>query len=153
VTRHPTFSATLGVDWASGTGYVSIGQVRDIDGPDIERDAIPVPLDHGMSGGDYQLKFAGVPRAGQVSFSVNWDPKSTIHSQSAGGLLESFDDYYNGTSLPAWQYQNGALTGGTATWTFDGFLQNMSTNMGAVQGSMEAELTIEISGKPTLTIT
>jgi hypothetical protein len=141
------------VDWASGTAYTTIGQVRDVDGPSVSRDPIEVPFDHDMSGGDYQLKFAGVPTAGPMTFSLNWDPKSTIHSQSAGGLLESFDDYYNGTSLPAWQYQNAQITGGTATWTFDGFVSEMSPNMGAVQGSLEAELTVEISGKPILTIT
>lgn len=153
MTRHPSFGVTLGVDWASGTSYTNIGQVRDVEGPNIERDPIEVPLDHDMSGGDYQLKFAGVPRAGQITFSLNWDPKKTIHSQSNGGLVESFDDYYNGTSLPAWQFQNPNITGGTATWTFDGFVQSFSSNMGAVQGSLEAELVIEISGKPTLTIT
>jgi len=143
----------LGVSWTNNGTYTDIGQVRDITGPNIERDAIVVPPDHDMTGGDYQLKFAGVPRAGQVSFSLNWDPKSTIHSQSANGLLESFDDYYNGTSLPGWQYQNPNMTGGTATWTFQGFVQAATPNMGAVQGSFEAELTIEISGKPTLTVT
>lgn len=153
MTRHPTFGATLGVDWASGTAYTSIGQVRDISGPNLERDAIVVPPDHGMTAGDYQVKFAGVPRAGQVSFSLNLDPKSAIHSQDAGGLIESFDDYYNGTSLPAWQYQCPNMTGGTATWTFDGFVQTWNGNMGAVQGSMEAEITLEVTGKPVLTVT
>lgn len=153
MTRHPSFQATLGVDWASGTGYVTIGQVRDIAGPEISRDAIPVPFDHSMASGDYELNFAGIPRAGNLTFSINLDPKSTIHSQDAGGLAESFDDYYNGTSLPAWQYQCPAMTGGTATWTFDAFAQQMNYNMGAVQGSMEADLIVKISGKPMLTIT
>lgn len=154
MTRHPTFGAELGVDFAGGTGYIDIGQVRDIEGPGVEREAIEVPYDHDMGGGEWAKFFAGVPVPGELTFSVNWDPRATIHAGSTDtGLWGSFNKYYNGTTLPRWQYRNPQLTGGTATFVFRGFVQSMTPNMGAVQGSAEAEITVKVSGKPTLTIT
>ena len=154
MTRHPSFGCTLGVDFAGGTSYSTVGQVRDIEGPGVEREAIQVPFDHDMGGGDWAKKFAGVPVPGQVTFDLNWDPRKTLHAGSTEtGLWGSLNKYYNGTTLPAWEYQNGKITGGTATFTFDGFVQSMTPNMGAVQGSVEASVTIEVSGKPVLTIT
>lgn len=154
MTRHPTLGITLGVDFSGGTGYTDIIQVRDVEGPGVEREAIPVPFDHDMVGGDYQKKFAGISVPGQLSFSLNWDPTATMHAGStATGLWGSFNALYNGTSLPRWQYQNAQITGGTATFVFRGFVQSFTPNMGAVQGSTEAELVIEVSGKPTLTVT
>ena len=153
MTRHPSFGASLGVDFSGGTSYTDIGQVRDIEGPGIEREAIQVPFDHDMAAGDMARFFAGVPVPGELTFSVNWDPKATIHTGStATGLWGSFNAQYNGTTLPRWQYQNPKITGGTATFVFRGFVQSMTPNMGAVQGSTEAEITVKVSGKPTLTV-
>jgi len=152
--RSPTFGASLGVDFAGGTAYVDIGQVRDIEGPSVSREAIEVPPDHDMTGGEFQLKFAGVPSPGQLTFSLNWNPGTAMHAGStATGLWGSFNAQYNGTSLPRWQYRNPKLTGGTATFVFRGFVQEFAPNMGAVQGSFEADVTVEVSGKPTLTVT
>jgi hypothetical protein len=106
-----------------------------------------------MSGGEWMKYFAGVPNPGELSFEMNWDPKKTVHSGSTNtGLWGSFNAYYNGTDLPRWQYQNGSLAGGTATFVFRGFVQDMTPMMGAVQGSVTADVTIKVSGKPTLTI-
>lgn len=153
MTRHPTFGAELSVDWSGGTGYVKIGQVRDIGGPSLSRNDIEVPGDHDQP--DNFLKFfAGLSNGGEVSFPLNLDPSMDDHVGGAGtGLLGSFEDTYNGTALPKWQYQNGAMQGGTATWVFDGFVTAFEPDMGGVESSMQAEVTIKVSGKPTLTVT
>jgi len=152
--RSPTFGASLGVDFTGGTGYKDIGQVRDIEGPSVSREAVEVPFDHDMGGGAFQAKFAGVPTPGQLTFSLNWNPGTAMHAgATATGLWGSFNAKYNGTSLPRWQYQNTKLTGGTATFVFRGFVQEMTANMGAVQGSFEADVTVEVSGKPLLSVT
>lgn len=151
--RQPSFGATIAVDWASGTSYATIAQVRDISGPSVSREAIEVPPDHDMVGSAWQLKFAGIPTAGQMTFELNLDTSNGTHVGAGNlGLLGSFDTYYNGTSLPAWRYQNTRAIG-TATWTFDGFVAGMDFSMGDVQGSQSASLTVEIAGRPTLTVT
>ena len=154
MTRHPTFGVSLGVDFAGGTSYSDIGQVRDIEGPGLEREAIQVPPDHDMTGNNMVQFYPGVPVPGALTFSLNWDPKMTEHAgATTTGLWGSFNGHYNGNTLPAWQYQNPHIAGGTATFTFDGFVQSFTPNMGAVHGSTEAEVTVQISGRPVLTVT
>jgi hypothetical protein len=153
MTRHPTFGAVLSVDWAGGTSYTKIGQVGDIDGPNKSRNEIEVPGDHDLT--DNHLKyFAGLSDGGELTFALNLDPNSNQHVGSAGtGLLGSFKDQYNGTQLPAWEYRAEGMQGGTATWTFDGFVTGFEPSMGQVEGSMMADVTVKVSGVPVLTIT
>lgn len=152
MTRSPTFGAALSVDWAGGTSYADIGQVGDIGGPNISRASIEVPVDHDMTD-NYKEFFPGVADGGEVTFALNLDPSDSAHVGASGtGLLGSFEDTEQCT-LPAWQFQAPGMCGGTATWTFDGFVTAMNNDMGAVEGSMQADLTIKISGKPTLTVT
>ena len=152
MTRAPSFPCSLGVDWDSGTSYDTIGQVRDIEGPTISRNEVEVPLDHDATN-NYMNYFAGAADGGELTFSVNLDTQNSLHVGGAGtGLLGSFEEEYNYDVPPAWQFQN---TGGpgTATWTFDGFVTGFEPAMGAVEGVMEADVTVKIDGKPTLTIT
>jgi hypothetical protein len=153
MTRHPTFGAILSVDWAGGSAYEVIGQVRDIDGPSVGRNVIEVPADHDLPD-NYIKKFSGVSNAGQLSFALNLDPNDDVHIGQANGsgFLGSFEDTYNGSINPTWRMQSPGLTGGTATWTFRGIVTDMSINMGAVEGSMEADVTVEIDGKPTFAV-
>jgi len=152
--RSPTLGADLGVDFAGGTSYGDIAQIRDVSGPGVSRESIEIPVDHDMTGGTWQQKFAGVPTPGQLTFSLNWDPNQAMHAGStATGLWGSFNAAYNGTSLPRWRWRNIKLTGGTATFVFRGFVQEFTPNMGDVQGAFSADVTVEVSGKPTLTVT
>lgn len=153
MTHHPSFPCTLGVDWHGGTSYAGIGQVRDIEGPTIEREEIEVAPHHELAD-NYKLYFPGVSDAGELTFPVNLDPNSAAHVGAEGtGLLGSFEKVYNGTSLPAWEFMNKGMDGGTATWTFKGFPTAFDFNMGEVEGYQEGEITVKLSGKPTLTIT
>lgn len=155
MTRMPTFGASLGVDWAGGTSYTDIGQVADISGPNISRGSIEVPADHDQDD-NYKTFFPGVADGGEVTFALNLDPTggaASVHVGAVGtGLLGSFESV-DPCTLPAWQFQCPGMCGGTATWTFDGFVTAMNHDMGAVEGSMKADLTIKISGKPTLAVT
>lgn len=152
MTRHPTFGASLGVDYAGGTSYVDIGQVADIGGPNISRGSIEAPVDHDQTN-NYKEFFPGVADGGEITFALNLDPSNSTHIGAQGtGLLGSFEDTEQCT-LPTWEYQAPGMCGGTATWTFEGFVTGMDNDMGAVEGSMKADLTIKITGKPTLAVT
>ena len=154
MTRHPSFPVTLKVDWTGGTGYATtIGQPRDVEGPPITRNEIEVPADHDLPD-NYLLVFPGVSSAGEIAFPINLDPSMAPHVEGQGtGILGSFEDLYNGTSLPRFQYQNTGMEGGTATLVFRGFFKTFEMSFGKVEGSMEANCAIRISGKPTLTVT
>ena len=118
----------------------------------MHRDKIEVPFDHSMSAGDWGLAFPGIPRATDVTFSINLDPKSTIHVAGTS-ILRSFDTYYNGTSFPAFRLVNARMTGGTMTTTWRGFVTDMNLNVGQVQGVMSSEVTIALSDSFTVAIT
>lgn len=153
MTAHPSFPCTVGVDWNGGTSYSTIGQTRDIEGPGLEREEIEVAPHHGLAN-NYKQFFFGVSDAGELAFPINLDPNSGIHVEDSGtGLVGSFKDVWNGTSLPRWQFQNTGMQGGTATWVLRGAPTGMDINMGAVQGSMEADVTVKLSGEPILTLT
>lgn len=152
MTRSPSFPCELSVDWAGGTAYEKIGQPRDIGGPNISREQVEVPPDHD-SPGNFQTYFAGIADGGEVTFGLNLDTQDSLHVGTAGtGLVGSFSDDYSGEDLPAWELVNTGVAG-TATWTFDGVVSDMDFSMGDVSGVAGADLTVKISGKPTLTIT
>jgi hypothetical protein len=157
MTRFPSFGALLTVDWHGGVAYGTIGQVRDIAGPSITRGDIEVPPDHDQASSvkganNYKLHFPGVSDPGQLTFSINLDLNWGTHVGGAGtGLLGSFQDTWQGTSFPTWHYKNTAILG-TALWSFDGYPVGMEFAMGDVEGSMSADLIIQIASKPTLAV-
>ena len=156
MTRHPSFPVTLKVDWTGGTAFATattIGQPRVIEGPGITRNEIEVPPDHDLPD-NYKIYFPGVSDAGEVTFPLNLDPSMASHVEGPGtGILGSFEDLYNGTTLPNFQYQITGMEGGTATLVFPGFFTNFEMSTGKVEGSMEANCTIRLGRKPALTVT
>jgi hypothetical protein len=127
--------------------------VRDIGGPTVSRTQIDVPPDHDQTD-NYANFFFGVADGGELTFMINLDPGFSAHVGAAGtGLLGSFEEDYNLGTTPSWEFENTGMGGGTATWTFDGGVTGFDFDMGAVEGSMEGDLTVKIVGKPTLTVT
>jgi len=148
MTEHPNFGAALAVDWAGGTSYVAIGQVRDIDGPSISRDSIDVSSQDSTNG--WREFLPGLADAGEWSFDVLFDPTSTMHAGGEGtGMLGDFNN--DGCTLAAWQLTL-KICGGTAIWTADGFLTGFTQHV-AFEDALKADVTVKISGKPVLTVT
>jgi len=150
VARHPSFNCTLGWDSAGGTGYDTIGQVKDISGPSISRDTIEV-TDRDVTS-NYKEFWGGYADGGDITFTVNWDPiNSRTHGTAAGtGLLTNFEETDYCDTKAAWQLQLD-LCGGTATWTFDGITTGFDVGM-PENGVLTADVSVKVSGKPTLTI-
>jgi len=148
MTYHPSFGAQLKVDWAGGTAYSTIAQVKDINGPNITRGVTDVTC-HDSPDQGYREKLPGLPDAGQVTFDLEWDPNDSMHIQGAGtGLLGDFEQ--DGCTLAAWQMTLPGC-GGSPIWTFDGFVVAAS-GVTPVEGSLRQSLTVEINGKPSLAV-
>jgi len=146
MTRHPSVDAVLSWDTAGGTSYTAIAQVRDITGPALSRDSTDVS-DRSIT--DYYREFLpGLVDPGELTFSLTWDPNDTEHAQTSG-LLNDFEN--EGCTLPAWQLVLD-ICGGTATWTWDGFLTGFTPNV-PISEALTADVTVKISGKPTLDVT
>lgn len=149
MTRHPSFDATLGWDHLGGTAYDSIGQVKDIGGPNISRDTIEV-TDRDLPD-NYKIFWGGYADGGELTFQLNWDPKNNVHIDTAGtGLLADFEDQDNCT-LAKFRLRLD-LCGGTADWEFSGVMTQFNTSS-PEQGANTADCTVKVSGKPALTVT
>jgi len=147
--NHPGHLGTLGWDPAGGTSYTNIAKIRDMSGPSISRNEIEI-ADRSMTT-YYNEYIGGRVDPGAISFGLTWDPiADTTHAQTAGtGLLSDFETEQ--CTLATWQWQLDGC-GGTATFTFDGFVSGFDVD-DPMDDVLTAELTIKISGKPTLAIT
>ena len=150
--KHPSFGSTLSWDPAGGTSWTALGQVTDISGPSVSRGDVDV-TDHDDAvdnGGDGWRTFAkGIPDGGDLTFGLIWDPiNKTAHGQTSGtGILSDFEN--TSGDLPAWKVALHTLSG-TMEWVFDGYLNGASFET-PLEGTHTAEITVKISGKPTLT--
>ena len=85
-----------------------------------------------------------------MTFQLGFDPNEADHAQGVGtGLLGDFGQ--TGCTLAAWQLVLN-VCGGTAIWTFDGYVNSWSGTY-ALEGELLADLGVKISGKPTLSVT
>lgn len=146
--NHPSFGTTLAWDRAGGTSYTNIGQVTsDIGGPDFSRGSIDT-TNH--AGDGYRTKMPGLIDSGQLGFAVSFDPADATHVYTTG-LLEDLDN--DGCTLAAFKITMNVCTASvtSSVWTFDGFVvgANMSSPL---EGHHGMDVSIEISGKPTLTV-
>ena len=122
--------------------------MKDISGPDISRGDVDV-TDHDSTLG-WREFLPGLADGGAVSFTIGFDTTNTAHRGTAGtGLLGDFDR--DGCTMPAWQLTLNLCTG-TGIWTFDGYPNGMSFSV-PVEGENTADLSVKITGKPTLTVT
>ena len=142
MTTHPTFPMTLKWDPAGGTSWATIGGTRDIGGPNISRNSADVG-DRSMTT-YYMEAVPGMMPGSELTFDVTFDPiADTSHNQASGtGLLANFET--GGCTLATWQLQLDGC-GGTATWTFAGFMTGFSPTA-PLEGAWEAAMTVKISG-------
>jgi hypothetical protein len=147
--EHPSFGTTLAWDRAGGTSYTNIAQVvSDISGPGFSRGSIDVTnhADTDM----FRQKMPGLIDAGQISFQVAFDPAAATHNW-ATGLLDDFDN--SDCTLAAFKITMNVCTASvtSSTWTFDGFVAGAAMSAG-LEDVHRMDVTVEITGKPTLTI-
>jgi len=139
MTKNQGFLVTLQWDPAGGTAYATIGQVMDINGPEVSRDEIEVTT---RDSTEYWMEFLkGMKNGGNISFGVVLDLSLASHGTAATGLLS---DMQNETTIPAWKlnYPN------SKTCTFDGFLTAFPP-AAPMKDAFTADLTVKVTGKPS----
>lgn len=129
-------------DTTGGGVFAAIANVSDISGPEREREAIEVTAHD--SPDDYREFVKGLKDGGEVTITIHYDPGQTDH--------EALDDDFEEKDLRA--YQVVILPGETDehTWDFTAMITNLSDAF-PYDDKMEREVTVKISGKPTLTPT
>lgn len=143
-TKHPSHGTQIGVDFAGGTSYTDIGSIEgDIQIVSLTAGVITVTTHDD----DWVTKLRGIPDPGQLTFRILFDPATAVHED----FVTEFDG--DPCTLPAWQVTMEVCTSvvTSAVWTFDGFVQSF-TLVSPNEGVHGADVTIEISGQPNLTI-
>ena len=147
MSKHPSFGTELAVDYAGGTVFVAIAQAMDFSGPALVRGDTET-TDHDSASG-YNEYVPSTVEPGAITVAINWDPNDTGHVQGVGtGFIGDFEQ--NGCTLAAWRL-TPPVCSGTAVWTFNGYANGFTLNA-PLKGVLTADLSIKISGKPTLTI-
>jgi len=143
-TKHPSHGTLVGVDFAGGTSYTDIGN--------IDTDITPAGLSRGVitttaHGDTWATKMAGIPDAGQLSFGFIFDPATAVH--------EDFVTEIDATActVPTWQITMNMCTSvvTSAIWTYAAFIVTCNITS-PLEGVHRADVVMEITGLPTLTI-
>lgn len=127
-------------DGAGSETFTTIGELRNISGPSLSADVVDVSTH--ASPGAYREKIATLLDAGEITFTVNYIPTTATHNATTGILAT-----YKNRTLRNWQlvFPDGSST----TWSFSGFVTGFQPSE-PVDGELSADITITLSGQPTL---
>lgn len=126
------FGVTIEFGDGSGT-YTPIGNVTSVEGPEIERETVDVTAHDSP---DMWNEFVGgLKNGGEVSVEVNYDPAE--HDT----LMAQFDKDEPVPWRIVWPNEIGY-------WDFSAIMTGFSPEA-PVDDKLSAELTLQVSGKPT----
>lgn len=128
---------------SDGAGtYVVIANVSDLSGPSRSREAIEVTAHD--SPNQYREFVKGLKDGGEITLTLNYNPANNTHSALDADFEEDTLRNYRIIVLPGETDEH--------TWTLSGLITNLSDAF-PIDDRMEREVTVKISGKPTLAAT
>lgn len=125
----------LQIGSGSPLAYATIKEIKTFSGPGGSATVIDV-TDLSSTAKEKRL---GLADEGQLSFTINYIPKDTQHA-----LLRTNRDARTLTSFKLKFTDSSPVS----TWTFNAYVQGFSVS-GAVDGVVEANITLEITGSIT----
>jgi hypothetical protein len=148
MTHHPSFGVQLSWDPAGGTAYTAINHVKDMTVPAFARANVEV-TDHDSPDG-FDEFLPTTTNAGALAFQVALDPNDSTHVGGPGtGLVGAFQQ--GGCTVASWKVELVTCGGSTATWTADGFPDQMTWNY-PVKGELTADFNVKLTGRPVLVV-
>lgn len=147
---HTGFGALIqNGDGASPENFVSILGVKNITGPNIQRDTHDVTTQASPSG--FREFIGGLIDAGEVSFEANFLPRDPTQGQAEGGFLAEFDKS-SCSSRGNWRILLPECDGeGETYFGFAGIVTGSQIQM-PMDDIMAFTGTIKVSGRPELVI-
>lgn len=122
-------------DGASPEVFTAIAQIGDVDGPNSKRETVDT-THHGSASKEF---VATILDAGEVKFSINYDPAEATHKNLAGGLIYA---HQNGT-LKNFKIDLPVLV--VAGPTFAAYVTDFQIKA-PVAGKLVADIVLRISG-------
>lgn len=140
--NYASFGTLLQIgDGATPEAFTTVAQVRDITGPGMAVGTKDV-TSH-SSAGAWREKVATLKDGGQVRFTITWDPPSATHDATTGLLADMW-----ARTLRHWRLVFPDV--GTAYFAFSALIVAFEPAT-PVEGSLDANVTLELSGAVTLT--
>ena len=127
-------------DGGAPESFTTIAEVKDIGGPKLKSNTAEV-TNHSSTDG-WLEKIGTILEAGQVTFKINFVPTATTHSFSTG-LIKDF------VARTKRNFKLVFPDTGATTWSFTAIVTGFEPSE-PVNGPLEADVTLDITGKPTL---
>lgn len=128
-------------DGGGPENFTTVAQVVDIQAPKLKLATLDVTNMSSTSG--WKEKVAGLLDGGAVTFTINYDPGDSTHKGSGNGLLNVMK---NRTLR---NFQLIFPDSGATQWSFAAFVSDFQVKA-PVAGKLEASVTLDISGVPTI---
>lgn len=122
-------------------GGTTIAQVKSISGPSLSLDTVDV-TSHDSTGG-WEEVVGTILRTGEITLEIEYDPAHATHKYAAGGLL--YDLVQKTANAYTLVFPDSANT----TWSFNALVTGFEP-AGPVDGDLTANVTLKITGQPTL---
>lgn len=124
--------------YGSGT-YVTVAEVKSMSGPSMKADVLDVTTHSSAASGAWREKRPSLLDAGEVSFPINLVPASAGHKS----LISDF------TTRALVNYKITFPDPGLTEWLFPNCFTTQFNAKAEVDGILEAEITLTLSGAPT----
>lgn len=127
-------------DGGATEAFTTVAQVGDISGPSLS--ASQTEVTNHSSAGNYREFVPTFLEPGELTASIFYDPADATHDPSTGILAD-----YEARTLRNWQLV--FTDTGTTTWAFAAYVTGFSISA-PVDGALTADLTLMLTGQPTL---
>lgn len=121
--------------------FTTIAEVTNISGPSLSMDTVDVTSHD--SPNYHEEVIAGIKRAGEVTFSINFVPTHATHNPSTGLLR----DWVNRTRR---NFKLVFPDAGATTWEFAAFVTGFQPTAPAGSERLTADVTLKIASWPVL---
>src|SRR3972149_3606612 len=121
-------------------GFTTIAEVNDLGGPSLALEAVDVTNPPPLEG--WREFIGGLLDGGEVSFSINYQPTHATHNNTTGLLRDM-------RTRTKRNFQLVFTDIGGTTWSFTALVTGFEPGA-PVDAQLTADVTLQITGKPTL---
>lgn len=120
---------------------VEVAEVKSIDGPQLAAEAVEAT--HLKSKNGFREYVGGIKDGGEITLTINFIMSNATHGAGAGILADWNADAVMPTVTWDLVWPNGSV------WTFPAIQTGWSSGA-EVDGILEAEITLQVAGAPTI---
>lgn len=130
----------IGDGGSPAENFTTIAEVTDIGGPEFTLATEDVTNHSSIEG--WREYIGTILDPGEIQFSINFIPTEATHNPSTGLIKDMVDKTLRNFELVF-------PDSGSTTWSFSALITSFKSSE-PVQGKLAADVTLRVSGKPTL---